>query len=241
LRTWLWRHTLDVFVRHLFALLVLAFTAAVIAASAQPAPERAFTYRGTVTSVVDGDTLAVRLDNGRRERVRLIGIDTPERGACLAAQATAQASRLANRRRVVLRGDATQDTRDRYGRLLAYAWVRGRDLGYQQIAAGVAQVYVYDRPFQRLSAYRRAEQLGRGRPQNVWRGCTPTAAPLPPPSTPPPPASPPAGNCDASYPTVCIPPPPPDLDCADVPHTGFAVRGADPHRFDGDGDRLGCE
>ncbi len=166
--------------RHLIALLVLVVTAAVVAASAQPAPERAFTYRGTVSYVVDGDTIAVRLANGRRERVRLIGIDTPERGACLAAQATAQARRLAHGKRVVLRGDATQDTRDRYGRLLAYAWVGGRDLGYQQVAAGLAQVYVYDRPFQRLSSYRRAEQIGRGRPQNVWRGC---AAP---PATPPP-------------------------------------------------------
>ena len=130
------------------------------------------------------------------------------------------------------RGDATQATRDRYGRLLAYAWVRGRDLGYQQVASGLARVYVYDRPFQRLSAYRRAEQLGRARPENVWRGCTPAPVTQPPSSS---------ANCDASYPTVCIPPPPPDLDCADVPYTAFAVRGADPHRFDGDGDGVGCE
>ena len=222
--------------RHLLALFALVVVAAVVASSAQPAPERAFTYRGTVSYVVDGDTIAVRLANGRRERVRLIGIDTPERGACLAAQATAQARRLAHGKRVVLRGDATQDTRDRYGRLLAYAWIGSRDLGYQQVAAGLAQVYVYDRPFQRLSAYRRAEQIGRGRPQNVWRGCA--AAP----TTPPPPVSPPAaGNCDPSYPTVCIPPPPPDLDCGDLSVSGFAVRGADPHRFDGNGNGIGCE
>jgi micrococcal nuclease len=221
-------------VRHLFALLVLALAAAVVAASAQPAREGAFTLRGTVSYVVDGDTLSVRLDNGRSERVRLIGIDTPERGGCLSARATGQASRLADDQRVVLRGDATQDTRDRYGRLLAYAWVRGRDLGYQQIAAGLARVYVYDRPFQRLSAYRRAEQLGRTRPQNVWRGCATTIAP--------PPAAPALRpGCDPSYPTVCIPSPPPDLDCADVLHVAFSVRGADPHRFDGDGDGVGCE
>jgi micrococcal nuclease len=40
---------------------------------------------------------------------------------------------------------------------------------------------------------------------------------------------------------VCIPPPPPDLDCADVPYRAFAVRGADPHRFDGNHDGVGCE
>ena len=217
--------------RQLLALLVLVLTAAVLTAVAQPARQAAFTLRGTVSHVVDGDTLAVRLDNGRRERVRLIGIDTPERGGCLSARATGQARRLAHNRRVVLRGDATQDTRDRYGRLLAYAWVGGRDLGYQQIASGLARVYVYDRPFERLSAYRRAEGLGRARPQSVWRGCP---QPVETPSTP-------GQSCDSSYPTVCIPPPPPDLDCADVPYRNFAVRGADPHRFDGEGDGVGCE
>lgn len=49
------------------------------------------------------------------------------------------------------------------------------------------------------------------------------------------------GNCDPSYPTVCIPPAPPDLDCGDIPHRRFQVIGADPHRFDGDRDGIGCE
>jgi endonuclease YncB( thermonuclease family) len=51
----------------------------------------------------------------------------------------------------------------------------------------------------------------------------------------------PAGNCDPSYPEVCIPAPPPDLDCKDVPYRRFKVIGADPHRFDGDHDGIGCE
>ena len=49
------------------------------------------------------------------------------------------------------------------------------------------------------------------------------------------------GNCHPSYPTVCIPPPPPDLDCGDIPYRRFAVVGSDPHRFDGDNDGIGCE
>ena len=48
-------------------------------------------------------------------------------------------------------------------------------------------------------------------------------------------------SCDPSYPTVCIPPPPPDLDCGDVPFRNFKVVGADPHRFDGNHDGVGCE
>ena len=50
-----------------------------------------------------------------------------------------------------------------------------------------------------------------------------------------------AAHCDPSYPGVCIPPPPPDLDCGDVAVRRFRVIGADPHRLDVDGDGLGCE
>jgi micrococcal nuclease len=48
-------------------------------------------------------------------------------------------------------------------------------------------------------------------------------------------------DCDPAYPDACIPPPPPDLDCADVPYRRFTVRPPDPHSFDGDRDGIGCE
>ncbi len=44
-----------------------------------------------------------------------------------------------------------------------------------------------------------------------------------------------------SYPTVCIPKSPPDLDCEDIPYTNFKVDGADPHGFDTNGNELGCD
>ncbi len=47
--------------------------------------------------------------------------------------------------------------------------------------------------------------------------------------------------CDPSYPDVCIPPPPPDLDCGDIDFSNFRVLKPDPHRFDVDGDGIGCE
>jgi micrococcal nuclease len=50
-----------------------------------------------------------------------------------------------------------------------------------------------------------------------------------------------AFGCESSYPDVCIPPPPPDLDCGDVSYGGFTVYPPDPHRFDGDFDGVGCE
>jgi hypothetical protein len=73
----------------------------------------------------------------------------------------------------------------------------------------------------------------------------PAVLPPPPPPVTPPPPPPAGGNCAPSYPTVCIAPPPPDLDCKDIPYRNFKVRydvpDPDPHRFDGDRDGVGCE
>lgn len=89
--------------------------------------------------------------------------------------------------------------------------------------------------------------------RNMLRGCgAPPATTTLAPSTPRPPAiTPPQAlvpptrsrsGCDPSYPTVCIPPAPPDLDCGDIPYRRFAVRPPDPHGFDGnDNDGIGCE
>jgi Protein of unknown function (DUF1524) len=72
-------------------------------------------------------------------------------------------------------------------------------------------------------------------PAGEYAGATPApgGTPTPLPST--------AAGCDPAYPTVCIPPPPPDLDCGDIPYRNFKVLPPDPHRFDGDGDGIGCE
>jgi len=56
---------------------------------------------------------------------------------------------------------------------------------------------------------------------------------------------PPPSLCDPSYPTVCIPSPPPDLDCNDLPFRQFQVRRdvaiPDPHRLDQSEDGIGCQ
>jgi micrococcal nuclease len=76
-----------------------------------------------VVRVVDGDTIVVRR-NGAEERVRYIGIDTPESVKpntpvqCYAKKASAENERLVAGRTVRLAGDA--EARDRYGRTLAY-------------------------------------------------------------------------------------------------------------------------
>ena len=48
-------------------------------------------------------------------------------------------------------------------------------------------------------------------------------------------------SCDPSYPTVCIAPYPPDLNCIDIPYSNFQVFSPDPHGFDADFDGVGCE
>jgi micrococcal nuclease len=91
-----------------------------------------------VTRVVDGDT--IRLGD---ERVRLIGVDTPETKRpgtpveCFGREATAFTKRLLEGRRVRLELDV--ESRDRYGRLLAY--VRRADDGLFVNAELVAQGY----------------------------------------------------------------------------------------------------
>jgi hypothetical protein len=54
-------------------------------------------------------------------------------------------------------------------------------------------------------------------------------------------APPPRPVCDPSYPSVCIPPAPPDLDCGEISYHDFPVVGSDPHGFDADHDGIGCE
>lgn len=84
-----------------------------------------------------------------------------------------------------------------------------------------------------------AHLIGNG-PANSTRMATPYT-PRPIPTRTPPPRMQPTRNCHPSYPTVCIPPPPPDLDCPNIRERRFPVVGSDPHRFDGDGDGIGCE
>lgn len=91
------------------------------------------------------------------------------------------------------------------------------------------------------------DQSEHGRIKNLLQTCpTITIDPInrQQPADPPSPTTtstttPPA-NCDPSYPTVCIPPGPPDLNCDDVPYTDFRVLQPDPHGFDRDKDGYGC-
>jgi micrococcal nuclease len=138
--------------------------------------------RARILSVVDGDTVKVRLASGKRITVRLIGVDTPETTKpgtpveCGGKQATANMKRLALKRGrgrgVTLATDPTQDRTDRYGRLLAYARVdSGRDLAQEQIRAGWGMAYVYATPFERFASYDAAQGVAKGASRGAWGAC----------------------------------------------------------------------
>jgi micrococcal nuclease len=111
---------------------------------------------GRVAHVVDGDTLDVG-----RERVRVLGIDTPERGECGYTPASRATAGLALGRVIQLEADETQAARDRFGRTLAYVRLPdGRDLGEVLLRRGLARTFVVGRPFARVEAYREAERAG---------------------------------------------------------------------------------
>jgi endonuclease YncB( thermonuclease family) len=175
-----------------------------------------------VTEVIDGDTV----DLGNGERVRLVGIDTPERGECGYEKAADALSTLVLGRQVELvRSD---EDRDQYDRLLRYVDVDGVDTGLALVRRGLA-ISRYDsrdgygfhpREPQYVAADRGSKPVCPTRPlgfagTSQQGGCAPGYAP-------------------------CVPAFPPDVDCADVGGP-VTVSGTDPHGLDGDGDGTACE
>ena len=73
----------------------------------------------------------------------------------------------------MLRTDPTQDTFDRYDRLLAYVTTRaGVSLQKAQLRTGRAMVYVYGgKPFRQVRAFRDAQRSARRSDRGVWGAC----------------------------------------------------------------------
>jgi micrococcal nuclease len=134
---------------------------------------------GRVTRVVDGDTVKVSLARGRGTRtVRYIGVDTPESVKpgepvqCYAKQASSFNQRLVEGRRVRLQ--VGRERTDRYGRLLAYVYVRGgggRFVNAELLRRGYARTLAIPPNTDRAGRFalleRRARRDGRG----LWSAC----------------------------------------------------------------------
>ncbi len=128
---------------------------------------------GTVTAVVDGDTIRVTTSAGR-ETVRLLGVDTPEparRGAPIeyfADQATEFTKQRTLGQIVRLEADPQADTRDTYGRALRYVYLAdGSLLNADIIAGGYGHAYTRF-PYSKLAAFRALEREARVSGRGLW-------------------------------------------------------------------------
>ena len=200
-------------------------------ASAEPASGQGWV---PVVEVVDGDTVKVERD-GETVTLRLIGIDTPESVhptrpvECYGPKASEQAHRLLDGQRVRLEFDPSQGRLDRYGRTLAYVWLRdGRMFNEVMIRGGFAEEYTYDLPYKYQSRFRAAERAAKDRGTGLWGACAGAEAePIAEPK--------PAGGTDPRF-----------GSCREAVGAGYGpyVRGRDPEYawyVDGDGDGVVCE
>src|SRR5438034_1476722 len=129
---------------------------------------------GHVQRVIDGDTIVVAL-GGRAERVRYIGIDTPESVKpgtpvqCFAKKASHFNDSLVSGREVTLRTDAEQ--RDRYGRLLAYVYTGGRFVNRELVARGYARTLTIPPNVAHADEFARLARRAREASLGLWRAC----------------------------------------------------------------------
>lgn len=194
------------------------------------------TRTATVTRVIDGDTIEV-VWRGEMIDVRLIGIDTPETVdpsepvGCYGHAASRFTTSMLDGQEVGLEFDVERT--DRYDRTLAYVWLDGGLFNEVLVLRGLATVTTYPPNVKYVERFVAAQDAAQQREIGLWGRCQ---------------TEPKvnggdggSGDCDPSYPDVCIPPYPPDLDCGDVEDTNFVVKEPDPHGFDGNDDGSGCE
>jgi micrococcal nuclease len=168
-------------VRRSLALLAVAIAALALAWSSRSrgsdeAPGA--TLSGRVVRVVDGDTIRVALA-GRVERVRYIGIDTPESVKpgtpvqCYAHRAAAENARLVGGRRVRLVLDV--EARDRFGRLLAYVYRAGDGLfaNAALVRGGYARTLTIPPNVRFAARFRALAARARREHRGLWSACAP--------------------------------------------------------------------
>lgn len=215
----------------------------------------------TVVRVVDGDTVDVQLADGTVERLRLIGIDTPEvvdprkPVQCFGRDASAHAHELLDGQAVGVELDPSQGERDIYNRLLAYVWLPdGRNFGEAMIADGYAHEYTYNLPYAYLDSFRAAQDTAIANQAGLWSPSTCAGDTTQPADAVP---AAPAPQAPAADPPLSGPAPyagpydpfGPDRDCGNFrthadAQTFFIAAGGprtDRHRLDADHDGTACE
>lgn len=127
-----------------------------------------------IKRVVDGDTFAIDI-RGKEEKVRLIGMDTPEvvdprkPVQCFGREASSKAKELLSEVYVRLESDATQSDRDKYGRLLRYAFMEdGTFFNEYMVKEGYAHEYTYQIPYKYQKQFKAAQTYARENKKGLW-------------------------------------------------------------------------
>lgn len=183
-----------------------------------------------VTSIIDGDTIYIDY----KEKVRFVGINTPEVSESGYQEAKSYLEKRLKGKQIYLDVD-DKNEKDKYGRTLAVVLIDGENLNKELLCKGYAEVmYIPPSEFDPYSWKNSCSPI-----ETTVQ--TPTATPTPIYTSTPIQTSTPSASCDPSYPDFCIAPPPPDLDCGDIPRKNFKVLPPDPHKLDRDKDGIGCE
>jgi endonuclease YncB( thermonuclease family) len=200
-----------------------------------------------VARIHDGDTITTRSG----EKIRLLQIDTPEisPAECYGAEAHKLLSILIGKSSIILEADPVSDNQDQFGRSLRYVKVGKLNVNLKLVQLGAATPYFYKGEKGKYSVQLlKAAQNAKAKKIGLWKACPLTKLdPSKPATTGPIITTPTSTNstrakCDPNY-QGCIPAFPPDLDCTDIKKLGLApirVIGVDVHKFDGDGDGVGC-
>ena len=139
------------------------------------AQRRTATAEYTVVAVTDGDTIEVVGPDGDHDRVRLLGVDTPETKhptepvGCFGPEATAYTTHRLAGRSVRLESDV--ETRDQYGRRLAYVIVDGERFNDELLRRGYAELLVIDPNHAHARTMLRAELEAKRDGRGLWGAC----------------------------------------------------------------------
>ena len=128
--------------------------------------------RGRVVGVPDGDSLVVLDDNRRQHRVRLAGIDAPEKGQRFSSRARDHLGALVRRQQVVV----IWHKRDSYDRLVGIVYLDSREVNLEQLRAGYAwwyRAYAAEQPHDARTSYERAELQARQERRGLWADPSP--------------------------------------------------------------------
>jgi micrococcal nuclease len=134
-----------------------------------------------VVRIIDGDTIQVEID-GQLERVRYIGVDTPETVhpskpvQCFGKEASARNQALVAGRQVRLERDVSD--RDRYGRLLRYVHADGVFVNLELVRDGYAQASTHPPDVKHSEAFLAAQREARTAGRGLWTSCEPDPAEL---------------------------------------------------------------